>query len=59
MTEHSQDEVRERAEASAQPDHDVTASKNEGAGYPAHVRSVFLSPDEFFDDGHRSDRGMR
>ena len=57
MTEHSQDEDREKAEASLRADHDVTAPKNEAAGYLAHVRSVFQSPDEFFDDGHRSDRG--
>ena len=57
MTEHSQDEDREKAEASLRADHDVTAPKDEAAGYLAHVRSVFQSPDEFFDDGHRSDRG--
>ena len=57
MTEHSQDKDREKADASLRADHDATPPKDEAAGYLAHVRSVFQSPDEFFDDGHRSDRG--
>lgn len=57
MSEHSQDEDRQSAETSTRSDHDKAAPQSDAAGYLAHVRSVFLSPDEFFDDAHRSDRG--
>lgn len=57
MPESNQDEGRGAAGASETSRED-TAWQDVGAqGYLDHVRSVFSSPDAFFDADHRSDRG--
>lgn len=57
MPESERDERREDATAS-EASRDNEGPKDEAAAsYPAHVRSVFFSPDAFFEPSHRSERG--
>lgn len=57
MTESKHDEGRETAEASDSSRDDAPPQHDDTDSYPDHVRSVFSSPDAFFEESHRSDRG--